>query len=66
MNSILNQHMYRSMPLSCAWGKGIEDRALSAYKHYWHDGEHSSLELTMLGLAINPEYSWLGGSVVCL
>ena len=32
VNSILNQRMYRSMPLSCAWGKDSEDRALSAYR----------------------------------
>ena len=31
LNSILNQHMYRSMPLSRAWGKDNKDRALSAY-----------------------------------
>ena len=28
----------------------------------WHEREYSSLEVTMLGLVINPEYSWLGAS----
>ena len=54
--------MYRSMPLSCAWGKDNEDRALSAYKQEWHEREHSSLEVAMSGLVINPEYSWLGAN----
>ena len=63
MNSVLNQHMYRSMPLSCAWGKDNEDRALSAYKQEWHKRGHSSFEVTISGLVINPEYSWLGASL---
>ena len=50
------------MPLSCAWGKDNEDRAQSAYKQEWHERGHSSLEVTMSGLVINPEYSWLGAS----
>ena len=57
MNSIFNQHMYRSIPLSCAWEKDNEDRALSAYKQECHERGHSSLEVTMSGLVINPEYS---------
>ena len=28
----------------------------------WHKRGHSSLEVTMSGLVINPEYSWLGAS----
>ena len=54
--------MYLSMPLSYAWGKDKEDRALSACKQEWHERRHSSLEVTMSGLVINPEYSWLGSS----
>ena len=34
---ILNQHIYRSMPLSCAWGKDNKERALSDYKEEWHE-----------------------------
>ena len=26
----------------------------------WHQRGHSSIEVTMSGLVINPEYSWLG------
>ena len=48
------------MPLSCAWGKDNEDEVLSAYKQEWHERGHSSLEVTMSGLVINPEYSWHG------
>ena len=44
VSSILNQCMYRLMPLSCAWGKDNEDRAPSANKHDWHESGHSSLE----------------------
>ena len=51
------------MSLSCAWGKDNEDRALSAYKHERHVQGHSSHEVTMLGLVINPEYSWLGANL---
>ena len=40
VKSILNQRMYRLMPLSCAWGKDNEDRALSAYKQEWHERGH--------------------------
>ena len=50
------------MLLSCAWGKDNEDRALNAYKQERHEREHSNLEVTMSGLVINPEYSWLGAS----
>ena len=49
--------MYQSMPLSCAWGKDNEDRVPSAYKQEWHQRGYSSLEVTMSGLVINPEYS---------
>ena len=28
----------------------------------WYERGHSSLEVTMSGLVINPEYSWLGAS----
>ena len=62
VNSILNQPMYRSMPLSSAWGKDNEERALSAYKQEWHERGHFSLEVTMSSLVINPEYSLLGTS----
>ena len=55
MNSTLNQCIYRSMPLTCAWRKGNEDRAMSAYKQEWHERGYSSLEVTMSGLVINPE-----------
>ena len=55
--------MYRSMPLSCVWGMDSEDRAPSVYKQEWHERGHSSLEVTMSGLVINPEYSWLGVSL---
>ena len=48
------------MPLSCACGKDNENRALSAYKQEWHERGHSSLEVTISGLFINPEYSWVG------
>ena len=44
-------------------GKDNEDRALSAYKQEWHERGHSSLEVTMLDLVINPDYSWLGASL---
>ena len=37
-------------------GEDNEDRALSAYKHEWHERGHSSLEVTMSGLVRNPEY----------
>ena len=50
------------MLLSCAWGKDNEDGAPSAYKQEWHERGHSSLEVIMSGLVINPEYSWLGAS----
>ena len=62
VNYILNQCMYRSTPLSCAWGKDNENRALSAYKQERQERGHSSLEITMSGLVINPEYSWLRAS----
>ena len=63
VDSILNQCMYRSMPLSSARGKDNEDRALSAYEQERHERGHSSLEVTVSGLVINPEYSWLGASL---
>ena len=50
------------MLLYCAWGKDNEDRAQSGYKQECHERGHSSLEVTMLGLVINPEYFWLGAS----
>ena len=34
-----------------------------AFKQDWHEREHSSLEVTMSGLVINPEYSCLGASL---
>ena len=57
VNSILNQPMNRSMPLYGTWGKNKEDRALGAYKQERHERGHSSREVTMSGLVINPEYS---------
>ena len=50
------------MPLYGAWVKNNEDRALSAYEQERHERWHSSLEVKMSGLVINPEYSWLGAS----
>ena len=29
----------------------------------WHERGHSSLEVAMSGLVINPEYSWRGASL---
>ena len=51
------------MPLTCAWGMDNEGREPSAYKQEWHERGHSCLEVTMSGLVINPEYSWLGASM---
>ena len=50
-------------PVPGAWGKDNEDRALSPYRQEWHERGHSSLEVTMSGLVINPEYSWFGASL---
>ena len=44
-------------------GKDSKDRALSAYKQEWHERRHSSLEVTISGLVIYPEYSLLGASL---
>ena len=62
VNSIVNQRMYQSMPLSCAWGKDNEKKALNAYKQTMHDKGHTNLVVMMSGLIINPEYAYLGAS----
>ena len=49
-------------PLSCAWGKANEDKAVSAYLQSMQEKGHSGIEVAPSGLVINPKYAWLGVS----
>ena len=56
MNTILNQCMYRLMPLPCAWEK-VKEREHSAYKQEWRKRGHSNLEVIM------SSHSWLASNL---
>ena len=60
--SITNQRAYQLIPLSCAWGKDNEDKAVSAYLQLMQEKGHSGIEVAPSGLVINPKYAWLGAS----
>ena len=62
VNSIINQRAYQLIPLSCAWGKDNEDKAVSAYLQLMQEKGHSGVIVAPSGLVINPEYAWLGAS----
>ena len=62
VNSIINQKMYRSMPIACAWGKSNKNKALNAYKLKLQEYGHFNLKITKSGLVSNPNYVFLGAS----
>ena len=62
VNSVINQKIYRSIPIACAWGKSNENIALNAYKSKLQEYGHFNLKVTKSGLVINPNYVFLGAS----